>query len=110
VIGARDRDTYVDLRREVEADGRVDPREELGERLADVSLDELDPLGKVLPLPGGQVVEDHDVLAVGGEPLSDVRADEARSSGDEHRHTRILGADLAAPTSKAMPALPAWPP
>ncbi len=92
VVGPRDRDADVDLRREVVADRRLDPREELRLRLADVALDELDAVGKVLALPGRQVVQDHDVLAAGGERLRDVRADEAGSSGDEHRHARILSA------------------
>ena len=91
VVGPRDRDPHVDLRRQVVADGRLHAREELVLRLADIALDELDAVREVLSLAGREVVEDDDFLAARDERFRDVRADEPRSSCDEHRHARILG-------------------
>ena len=101
VVGPRDGNADVRLGREVEADLRLQPGEELVLRLTNVALDQLHSLGQVLPLAGGEVVEDHHVFTAGDEPLGDVRADETRSSGNQDGHARILGADLAAPTRKA---------
>ena len=90
VFGPRDRDPHVDLSGEVVTDVRLDAREELVLRLADVPLDELHALGEVLALARREIVEHDDVLAPGDERLHDVRADEPRSSGNQDGHRPIL--------------------
>ena len=49
-------------------------------RLGDVGLDEAGGLGQALAPARGEVVDDHDAVAVGQVPLGHVRADEARAS------------------------------
>ena len=67
-------------------------------------------LGHVLALAAREVVEHDDVVAARDqERLCDVRADEPRSSGDENRHARILGACSSpsrAWTARARPPRP----
>ncbi len=72
VLRPGDRDPYVDLRREVVADRRLDAREELVLRLAHVALDEVHAFWEILALARREVVEDHDVLAARNERLRDV--------------------------------------
>ncbi len=57
-----------------------------GLEVPDVALDELEIPGdpcQVLRLPGREVVEDADLVAPPDQGLGDVRADEARSAGDQ---------------------------
>ena len=64
------------------------------DRLGDVVLDErkcglLEQVGDVPPVAGQQVVDADDLVAVGEEPLAQVRADEPRPAGD-HRSRHPL--------------------
>jgi hypothetical protein len=60
--------------------------------IEDGAFDELDvgsigARGQILASPGGEIIEDGDVLAALGQALDEVRANEARPAGDEHaRH------------------------
>ena len=52
----------------------------------DVGLDEPRGLGQALAPAGGEVVDDHDPVAVREVPLRHVRADEARAARHEDVH------------------------
>jgi hypothetical protein len=57
-------------------------------RRDDVQFAELGTPGKVLPLPGGEVVDDDDRMPRREEAVGDVRADEARAARDQYsRHS-----------------------
>ncbi|GAA1209159.1 hypothetical protein GCM10009608_51510 [Pseudonocardia alaniniphila] len=70
----------------------VHPREQPAEQLgvADVAVHQLvalDPRRRRTGVRLGQEgVEQQDVMSVGGQAISDVRADEARSARDEYAH------------------------
>jgi hypothetical protein len=59
-------------------------------RVADVGLLEARPArerrGEVLALAGGEVVDDHDLVAAVEELVDEVRADEAGAAGDQGTH------------------------
>ena len=85
--------TQVDVRGVVrhEADALL-PQQRLEVGIRDVCLDEAGRLGQALAAARGEIVDDHDVMAVGEVSLRHVRADESRAPGDQDVH-RILSMD-----------------
>src|SRR5215217_5135116 len=81
--GILDRDRHARLRGEM-TDEIGAAAEGALERipLGDVQLLEAGPLGHVLARPGGEVVDDEDVVAALQEDLRDVRSNEAGAPGD----------------------------
>jgi hypothetical protein len=71
VVGARDRDPYVLLRGEMEADLRLGLREDR-RRVSDVPLHESSPRGHVLAPAVREVVEDRHLVAARQQALRDV--------------------------------------
>ncbi len=88
VVRALDRDPNVGLRRKVHARSGHDPLEERVDclRIPDIGLDELHASNEVFAPAARKIVENGDLVASCGEHLHDVRADESRTSGDNHAH------------------------
>jgi hypothetical protein len=63
--------------------GGVDGRRDV--RGDDVALE----VDQVRPVGGREVVDHDDVMAVGGEPLGEIRPDEPGSAGDKCTHVRL---------------------
>ncbi len=88
VVGALHRRLHVGLRGEVEDHVRVRL-----EGLADVVLAQLGLRVQVLTLAGGEVVDDHDVVAPRDQRVDEVGADEAGAACYQSLHARrIVGA------------------
>jgi hypothetical protein len=95
----------------------VDPVDRKENRNYHVVADEFeagaaDQVGDVVAAAGEEVVETDDVVAVLEESLAEVRADEARASGDENFHRNLPIRSSQLPTQPFLddstaPALPA---
>ena len=53
----------------------------------------------MLDVAGAQVVDDHDLMAVGQEPVGDVGSDKPRAAGDQHLQRRWLSRKTTRPTA-----------
>ena len=73
--------------------GRISSKSRV-ERLADVVLVQRRRRVQVLAAAGREVVDDVHLVPARDERVDDVRADEARSSGDDRPHGRILARDV----------------
>ena len=92
-VGARVADRVRDAVAQVDLRGVVRDevdlllaQERLEVRLGDVRLDEAGLLRQPLAPARGEIVDDHDAVAVGEVPPGHVRADEAGAAGDEDVH------------------------
>ena len=95
--GLRDRGSDVRLRRQVDDELGPDLVEQAVEGLADVVLVHRRG-GDVLAAPGGEVVDDVDLVAALDQRIDDVRPDESRSPGDDGPHRRILEGRCSSPS------------
>src|SRR5437899_292864 len=72
-----------------------------------IHLVEACPRGEMLDVAGAQVVEDHDLMAVGQEPVSNVGSDKPRAAGDQDLQRRWLSRKTTRPTLKRTTSRPA---
>jgi hypothetical protein len=83
VAGIFHRGLHVGLCREMEDDVRIDR-----EGLADVVLEQRRPRVQVLPLAGGEVVDDGHLVAAGEERVDEIRPDEPCATCHDRPHQR----------------------
>ena len=68
--------------------GLLDPKQFVDPGRVQIHLVEAGIRLQMLDVPGREVVEDDHVVAVGHEPVGDVRSDEARPARDEDLQRR----------------------
>ena len=88
--GTLDRRPDIGLRRAVEDDFRSHPGSDLLEGLvADVELVQRRGRGEVSPRPGGEVVDDVNLIATREQRIDEVRPNEPSSASDHRPHRRL---------------------